>query len=182
MKTLAHAIAAICLLSTAAHAEDAAPRLGRASAVCVAAESARLATAEGVALVSRGGSFSEARDGAELLAGDRLLIRGGAASLFAGGGELARAGSGALLTLDRRDGKLCVAQTSSSPAAIAAGSSGQGADDGHDCSDPTRSCILILGGLAVGGVAGGVAAATSGGSDNSGQTATLIYLSHISPQ
>jgi hypothetical protein len=190
------AIAATFVLATAARAEDAARRPARAGAVCVDAESARLVTAKGVALVSRGGSFAQAHDGAELFAGDRLLIRGGAATLLAGAEVLARAGSGSLLTLDRRDGKLCVARASSSPAAIAAAPSGQASnnDDDRDCDltdddkkkkkkitksddDQTDRCLLILGGLGVGGVAGGVVAATSGGSDD--KTPPLV---NISPQ
>lgn len=200
MRPVFHAIAVCILAMSAAHAEDAV----RTPIACAVADSARLATGKGVALVSRGGSFSQMRDGGELFSGDRLLLRGGAATLSAGGRLLARAEAGSLLTLESRDGKLCVARASSSPAAIAAAPHHSPVDcDKEENKRDMKKCpplpiggeagaaggflsgttLPIVGAVVVGGaVAGGVAAGTSGGSDDKDKLAALIYLSHISPQ
>lgn len=208
MRPLCLAIAASLLATTAARAEDAARRAVRAPVVCVVADSARVAIeGKGVALVSHGGSFSQMGDGGALFAGDRVLIRSGAANLSAGGQLLARAGAGSLLTLDTRDGKLCVAQASSDPAAIAAGTrnsskdcdreenkrdlekcpplpiGGETAEAGAGGSFLSGSALPIVGAIVVGGaVAGGVAAGSSGGSTDDQKLAALIYLSNLSPQ
>jgi hypothetical protein len=206
MRPVFHAIAVSLLVATAAHAEDAARHAMRAPVACVVADSARLATGKGVALVSHGGSFSQMRDGGELFAGDRILIRSGAANLSAGGRLLARAGAGSLLTLDSRDGKLCVAQASSDPAAIAAGSRnsskdcdreenkrdlekcpplpiGEGtAEAGAGGPFLSGSALPVVGAIVVGGAVAGGLAAGSGGSDDNQKLAALIYLSNLSPQ
>ena len=203
MRPVFHAIAVCILAMSAAHAEDAV----RTPVACAVADSARLATGKGVALVSRGGSFSQMRDGGELFSGDRLLVRGDAATLSAGGRLLARAEAGSLLTLESRDGKLCVARASSSPAAIAAAPHHSPVDcDKEENKRDLKKCpplpiggaaaqtgaaggflsgttLPIVGAVVVGGaVAGGVAAGTSGGSDDKDKLAALIYLSNISPQ
>jgi hypothetical protein len=187
-------ISVMAFSMAAANAAVAAPA---SRAVCGDADSARLAMPKGVALMSRGGSFSEIHDGARLVAGDRLLIRSGSASLFGPEALLARAGAGSLLTLERRDGRLCVARVASHPEAAAAVSGGKECDENESKRDPAKcppippggaglpgagaggglgagSALPVLAGAA-GAVAGGVAAGTSSGADKNS-------LPRISPQ
>ncbi|ATQ66920.1 MULTISPECIES: hypothetical protein [Methylosinus] len=172
----------------AATAAGAAPE---SRAICADADSARLSMPKGVALMSRGGSFSEIHDGAQILAGDRLLIRSGSASLFGSAALLVRADAGSLLTLERRDGRLCVARVSSHPEAAAA-SSGAECDKDESERDPAKCPPISSGGapgggllagaaipvvgVAAGAVAGGVAAGTSSASTDKNS------LPKISPQ
>jgi hypothetical protein len=158
----------VIAFSMATATAAAAPPASRAP-VCAKADSARLAMPKGVALVSRGGSFFEIHDGAELIAGDRLLIRGGSASLFGPDAALIRAGAGSLLTLERRDGLLCVARVSSHPDAAASASSGKECDKDESERDPAKCPPIPPGGAPGGaglpgaGAAGGPLAGSAGG-------------------
>ena len=56
----------------------------QAKSTCAPAASARLTSANGTVLLSRGTGFAEVKSGASLVAGDRLLVKQGSADVAFG--------------------------------------------------------------------------------------------------
>jgi len=122
MRNLAWIICAVGL-PTAAFAEDIG-KAGRcemqAKSTCASVPSARLTSAKGTVLLSRGAGFTEATSGAPLFAGDRLLVKEGAADVAFSPSCQTPVGPNSMVTLVEKDGVLCAARLSSDPNVVAA--------------------------------------------------------------
>jgi hypothetical protein len=92
----------------------------QARSTCAPAASARLTSANGTVLLSRGTGFAEVKAGASLVAGDRLLVKQGSADLAFGPSCRTPLGPNSMVTLVEKDGVLCAARLSSDPNVVAA--------------------------------------------------------------
>jgi hypothetical protein len=91
-----------------------------AKSTCAPVSSARLTSANGTVLLSRGTGFAEVKLGASLVAGDRLLVKQGSADVALGPSCRAPLGPNSMVTLVEKDGVLCAARLSSDPNVVAA--------------------------------------------------------------
>src|SRR5829696_1452337 len=66
---------------------------------CAPAASARLTSANGTVLLSRGAGFAEIQSGASLVAGDRLLVKKGSADIAFGPSCRTQLGPNSMVTL-----------------------------------------------------------------------------------
>ena len=92
----------------------------QAKSMCAPVSSARLTSANGAVLLSRGTGFAEVKSGASLVAGDRLLVKQGSADVAFGPSCRTPLGPNSMVTLVEKDGVLCAAQLSSDPNVVAA--------------------------------------------------------------
>ena len=92
----------------------------QAKSVCAPVSSARLTSATGAVLLSRGAGFAEVKSGASLVAGDRLLVKQGSADVAFGPSCRTPPGPNSMVTLVEKGGVLCAAQLSSNPNVVAA--------------------------------------------------------------
>ena len=92
----------------------------QAKSVCAPVASARLTSATGAVLLSRGTGFAEVKSGASLVAGDRLLVKQGSADVAFGPSCRTPLGPNSMVTLVEKGGVLCAAQLSSNPNVVAA--------------------------------------------------------------
>jgi len=92
----------------------------RAKSMCAPVSSARLTSANGAVLLSRGTGFAEVKSGASLVAGDRLLVKQGSADVAFGPSCRTSLGTNSMVTLVKKDGVLCAARLSSDPNVVAA--------------------------------------------------------------
>src|SRR3954469_24147610 len=92
----------------------------QAKSVCAPVSSARLTSATGAVLLSRGTGFAEVKSGASLVAGDRLLVKQGSADVAFGPSCRTPLGPNSMVTLVEKGGVLCAAQLSSNPNVLAA--------------------------------------------------------------
>jgi len=107
MKSVLMALAVAFLFPVAASAqsEDNCRRV--TDGVCAAASSARLVSATGDVLVSRGAGFLKGSPGAALVRGDRVLVRQGSAEIAIGPSCQAALPSNSVVTIVLRDDLLC---------------------------------------------------------------------------
>jgi hypothetical protein len=115
----------ICALALpgVAFADDVSTQTGcemQAKSVCAPVSSARLTSATGAVLLSRGAGFAEVKSGASLVAGDRLLVKQGSADVAFGPSCRTPLGPNSMVTLVEKGGVLCAAQLSSNPNVVAA--------------------------------------------------------------
>ena len=92
----------------------------QAKSVCAPVSSARLTSATGAVLLSRGAGFAEVKSGASLVAGDRLLVKQGSADVAFGPSCRTPLGPNSMVTLVEKGGVLCATQLSSNPNVVAA--------------------------------------------------------------
>src|SRR5215213_5042646 len=76
----------------------------QAKSVCAPVSSARLTSATGAVLLSRGAGFAEVKSGASLVAGDRLLVKQGSADVAFGPSCRTPLGPNSMVTLVEKDG------------------------------------------------------------------------------
>jgi len=101
-------------LSTATRCET------QGKSICGPAASARLTSANGTVLLSRGTGFAEVKSGASLVAGDRLLVKQGSADVALGPSCRTPLGPNSMVTFVEKGGVLCAARLSSDPNVVAA--------------------------------------------------------------
>src|SRR5829696_7671619 len=87
---------------------------------CAPVSSARLTSANGTVLLSRGAGFAEIKSGASLVAGDRLLVKQGSADVAFGPSCRTPLGPSSMVTLVEKNGVLCAARLASDPNVVAA--------------------------------------------------------------
>lgn len=136
--------------------------------ICAPAGSARLLSATGDVLLSRGAGFAEIAPGASLAAGDRLLVKNGAAKIALGGSCQAALRANSMITLVEKNGSLCAARLSADPETLAQGQGqgqGQGNGEGAGFGGVGQGTLITAGMVGLGAVAA-VAITHSGGHGN----------------
>lgn len=179
-------IAAVCCLLTPLTASAEPGRVGARKPLSCAAGQAKLVSADGKALISRGGSFSEIGDGATLAAGDRVLMREGSGSVVVGAKVLTSADAGGLMMVSSKDGLICAAKSTTNPAVVGQEQSSEDycrlhSDDQLRCGGAALPFGVsplwgLIGVAAVGGGVGGGVAASSGGGGANAQNQRLFAL------
>ncbi|MDE2579945.1 MAG: hypothetical protein KGL46_14170 [Hyphomicrobiales bacterium] len=95
------------------------PAAASAPAAVCGVGAARL-SGDGVALLSRGGSYSEVKSGAALNVGDRLIAQKGSVAVMVGGTQISQVEAGSMVNLVKKGDALCAAQLSTNPSVVAA--------------------------------------------------------------
>lgn len=121
--------------------------LKKSGKVC-AAGPAQLKGVKGAVLLSRGGSFAQATEGMRLMLGDHIIARRGFADIVMGGAVVSQVSEGMMVTIDEKDGSVCVARVSANPSAI-------GQADGAGALD-TQALLAAGGALGMMGAGLGV--------------------------